>query len=519
MKKLHHGSDQIYLKSTAGDALALSARAGGREEHAQDRRDGGGHRLAHQQADAAELRGSGGHKPKTATSSSWRARVSRNAWPSFSARGLTVERPAYDERLALECEVIAHMGFPGYFLIVQDFINWGEEQRACRWVRAAARARARSSPTRCGITDLDPIPYNLLFERFLNPERVSMPDFDVDFCMDRRDEVIDYVRGKYGETSVGQIATFHLLKSRSVVRDVGRVMGMSPAGRGAHRDAGPRAGAGQERAHHRRARAGAAAQGAVRRGSAGAQSCSTPRKTLEGLTRHAGMHAAGVVISEGPLWDHVPVFCPEEDVYVTQYDKDDVEAAGLVKFDFLGLKTLTVIDIAARLIDKRPDRDGSPFDIDRDPARRRGHLRALAVRRDDERVPARVERHAGAVQAAQAGLLRGHRRRRRALPPGPARHRAWSTTSSSASTAARRSSTRTRARGDPRGHLRRHRLPGAGDADRPARWRATRSAAPTCSPRDGQEEGRGDGEAEAIFLEGALKNGHSRGATPRASSS
>ncbi|MBZ0118404.1 MAG: DNA polymerase III subunit alpha, partial [Sandaracinaceae bacterium] len=215
------------------------------------------------------------------------------------------------------------------------------------------------------ITDLDPISHGLLFERFLNPERVSMPDFDVDFCMSRRDEVIAYVREKYGEHSVGQIATFHQLKSKSVVRDVGRVLGMTPA------DAGRIASLVPDPVQGKTVPIAKAMEEEPRLKAAydedpGVKDLLDTAMSLENLNRHAGMHAAGVVISEGPLWDHVPVFCPEPGVLVTQYHKDDVESAGLVKFDFLGLKTLTVIDIAVALIDKRPDRS-TRFVIDAIP--------------------------------------------------------------------------------------------------------------------------------------------------------
>ena len=177
--------------------------------------------------------------------------------------------------------------------------------------------------------------------------------------------MIDYVREKYGRTSVGQIATFHLLKSRSVVRDVGRVMGFTPADAGRIATLVPEPVQGKsvpiDRAMKEEPRLKSLYDEDPK-----VKTLLDTAMNLENLTRHAGMHAAGVVISAGPLWDHVPVFCPEEDVYVTQYDKDDVEAAGLVKFDFLGLRTLTVLDIACQLIDRRPDRD-DPFDLDRIP--------------------------------------------------------------------------------------------------------------------------------------------------------
>lgn len=290
-------------------------------------------------------------------------------------RGYTLELPAYHERLEIELGIIESMGFPGYFLIVQDFIGWAKENRI---PVGPARGSGAGSLVAYAlrITNIDPIHHGLLFERFLNPERVSMPDFDVDFCMDRRDEVIDYVRRKYGESSVGQIATFHQLKSRSVVRDVGRVMGMSPADAGRIATLIPEPVQGKivsiEKALVQEPRLKATYQE-----DAGIKDLLDTAMQLENLNRHAGMHAAGVVISEGPLWDHVPVFCPEPGVYVTQYDKDDVEAAGLVKFDFLGLKTLTVIDIAVAIINKRPDRTGEAFDIDALPIKDRATFALL----------------------------------------------------------------------------------------------------------------------------------------------
>ncbi|HJL18011.1 MAG TPA: DNA polymerase III subunit alpha [Sandaracinaceae bacterium LLY-WYZ-13_1] len=272
---------------------------------------------------------------------------------------------SYHERLEIELGIIESMGFPGYFLIVQDFIVWAKKAGIPVGPGRGSGAGSLVAYS-LRITDLDPIHHGLLFERFLNPERVSMPDFDVDFCMDRRDGVIDYVRDKYGEQSVGQIATFHQLKSKSVVRDVGRVMGMTPADAGRIASLIPEAQGGKttpiDKALEEEPRLKATYEE-----DPGVKDLLDTAMQLENLNRHAGMHAAGVVISEGPLWDHVPVFTPEPDVYVTQYDKDDVEAAGLVKFDFLGLKTLTVIDIAVGLIDKRPDREGRPFDINAIP--------------------------------------------------------------------------------------------------------------------------------------------------------
>ncbi len=277
-------------------------------------------------------------------------------------RGETFDDNLYHGRLELELDVILKMGFAGYFLIVQDFINWAKDNGV---PVGPGRGSGAGSLVAWAlrITDLNPITHGLLFERFLNPERVSMPDFDIDFCMDQRDRVIQYVREKYGAESVGQIATFHQLKSRSVVRDVGRVMGMTPGEAGLIATMIPEPVQGKSIAIQDALEREPRLKTAYEQDRQARDLLDTAQE-LENLTRHAGMHAAGIVISEGQIWDHVPVFCPEKGVYVTQYHKDDVEAAGLVKFDFLGLRTLTVIDIATRLIDKRPDHQGTPFKIE-----------------------------------------------------------------------------------------------------------------------------------------------------------
>jgi DNA polymerase III subunit alpha len=364
MKRLHHGSDQIYLKPAA-EMLQRFRHVDNASKNTL--------KIAEMTAGSC----SPTQKPMLpsfplpagTTEDEHFVRLAKEGLEKrldeFRARGQTPNAEEYSQRLELECGVIAQMGFAGYFLIVQDFINWGKNNGVPVGPGRGSGAGSIAAYA-LGITDLDPIPYNLLFERFLNPERVSMPDFDVDFCMDGRDRVIDYVRRTYGATSVGQIATFHLLKSRSVVRDVGRVMGFSP------QDAGRVASLVPEPVQGKSVPIPEALEQEPRLKAlydedAKVHELLDTAITLEGLTRHAGMHAAGVVISQGPLWDHVPVFCPEEGVYVTQYYKDDVEAAGLVKFDFLGLKTLTVIDIAVKLIARRPDMKDSDFRLDRVP--------------------------------------------------------------------------------------------------------------------------------------------------------
>ena len=427
----------------------------------------------------------------------------------FEATGKTVDREAYRTRLDWEADVIAKMKFPGYFLIVWDFIRYAKENGIPVGPGRGSGAGSLVAYA-MRITDLDPIPYNLLFERFLNPERVSMPDFDVDFCMDRRDQVIAYVQKKYGEESVGQIATFAELKAKSVIKDVARCIGISPVEAQVIANLIPRKTPAEtytiaeslELEPKLKARFDTEER---------TRELLTQSMKLEGLTRHAGKHAAGIVISEGPLWDHVPVYRDEKSgAYVTQYYKDDVEQAGLVKFDFLGLKTLTVLDIAQRLINGRPDlrrqteaeeAEGAEaalgtFDLADDPHGRQSHLPAPRLGRNEGRLPARVERHAAALQGSPRRLLRGHRRRRRALSPRPARHghgeelrrqQEWARADPEDAPARRR---------HHRADVRRHRLPRAGHADRAGARGLLARRRRSPPPRDGQEEARGDGEAE-----------------------
>jgi len=280
----------------------------------------------------------------------------------LAARGVSFDPDKYRERCDVELGVIRKMGFSGYFLIVWDFINWAKDHGIPVGPgRGSGAGSCVAYAMR--ITDIDPLEFKLLFERFLNPERVSMPDFDVDFCMNRRDEVIKYVQSKYGTDRVGQIATFHQLKARGVIRDIARVMeipfaeadklaklvpdpvqGKSPPVREAIEAEPELKKLYNESALHRELLDIAA--------------------SLEGLNRHAGMHAAGVVIAEEPLWSYVPCFRGQNGEIVTQFAMKEAEKAGLVKFDFLGLKTLTVIQTAVRLINQqRPP--GDPLDITR----------------------------------------------------------------------------------------------------------------------------------------------------------
>ncbi|MGC2029242.1 MAG: DNA polymerase III subunit alpha [Steroidobacteraceae bacterium] len=257
-------------------------------------------------------------------------------------------RAAYQARLDLELGVICSMGFAGYFLIVADFIRWARDNGVPVGPGRGSGAGSLVAYV-LGITDLDPIEHDLLFERFLNPERVSMPDFDVDFCMEGRDRVIEYVANKYGRDRVSQIITYGTLAAKAVVRDVGRVLGhnygyvdkiakLIPFEIGITLDKALE----QEEELKR-----------LYEGDSDVRELIDLARTLEGLARNAGTHAGGVVIAPSVLTDFTPLYCEEGSTTpVTQFDKDDVEAAGLVKFDFLGLRTLTIIDWAVRDINR-----------------------------------------------------------------------------------------------------------------------------------------------------------------------
>jgi DNA polymerase III subunit alpha len=275
-------------------------------------------------------------------------------YPSDETRN--AERPRYLERSEFEIKTIVKMGFPGYFLIVADFIQWAKNNGVPVGPGRGSGAGSLVAYS-LDITDLDPLKYNLLFERFLNPERVSMPDFDIDFCQDGRDRVINYVREKYGNESVGQIATFGTMAAKAAVRDCGRVLDMpytfvdgvaklipfmpgkwitltKPEKRDANtivaREAEPLLVQREEQEEDVAALLALAEQ-------------------MEGLPRNVGMHAGGVLIAPGKLTDFCPLYSQDSDsAMVSQFDKDDVEAVGLVKFDFLGLTTLTILDWTIR---------------------------------------------------------------------------------------------------------------------------------------------------------------------------
>ena len=256
------------------------------------------------------------------------------------------QRKTYDERLQIELDVINGMGFPGYFLIVADFIQWAKDNKVPVGPGRGSGAGSLVAYA-LKITDLDPIDLDLLFERFLNPERVSMPDFDVDFCMDKRDSVIDYVARTYGRDSVSQIITYGSMAAKAVVRDVGRVLGhpygfIDRVAKMIPMDLGMTLTKALDESEDLKA---------AYADDEEVTDLIDMAKQLEGIKRNAGKHAGGVVIAPGKLTEFSPLYCEADGSnLVTQYDKDDVEAAGLVKFDFLGLRTLTIIDWALQTI-------------------------------------------------------------------------------------------------------------------------------------------------------------------------
>ncbi|MGO2958696.1 MAG: DNA polymerase III subunit alpha [Acetobacter sp.] len=268
------------------------------------------------------------------------------AWEGLEKRlsGVTMDeetRKTYNERLAFELDIISKMGFPGYFMIVADFIQWGKQHNIPVGPGRGSGAGSLAAWA-LTITDIDPIPFNLLFERFLNPERVSMPDFDIDFCQDRRDEVIAYVRREYGADRVAQIITFGKLQARAAVRDVGRVLGL-PYGM-VNRVAELIPNNPAKPTTLKDAIAGEPKLQEMRDNDEALRRLLEIGQQIEGLFRHASTHAAGVVIGDRPLVELVPLYRdPKSDTLVTQYNMKFVEQAGLVKFDFLGLTTLTIL--------------------------------------------------------------------------------------------------------------------------------------------------------------------------------
>ncbi len=280
------------------------------------------------------------------------------------------------------------------------------------------QAPVRWSPTRSGITDLDPLVHDLLFERFLNPERISMPDFDVDFCMEKRDLVIDYVARTYGRDQVSQIITYGSMAAKAVVRDCGRVLGHGYGFVDSIAKLVPMT-------------LGITLPDALKEEPQLKQRYDEEEDTralldlamsLEGIKRNAGKHAGGVVIAPSPLTDFTPLFCEAGGgSIVTQFDKDDVETIGLVKFDFLGLRTLTIIDWALKTINAQRAEEGEePIELEKLPMDDPVAFRLAAGLPDHRGIPAGIARHERPDPQTGAGQLRRDRRAGGAVPPGPA---------------------------------------------------------------------------------------------------
>lgn len=269
-------------------------------------------------------------------------------------------RPEYDERLDVELNVINQMGFPGYFLIVMEFIQWSKDNGVPVGPGRGSGAGSLVAYA-LKITDLDPLEFDLLFERFLNPERVSMPDFDVDFCMEKRDQVIDHVAQMYGRDAVSQIITFGTMAAKAVIRDVGRVLG-HPYGfvDRISKLVPPDPGMTLDKAFEAEPQLPE-----IYEADEEVKALIDMARKLEGVTRNAGKHAGGVVIAPTKITDFAPLYCDAEgNNPVTQFDKNDVEYAGLVKFDFLGLRTLTIINWALEMINpRRAKKNLEPIDI------------------------------------------------------------------------------------------------------------------------------------------------------------
>lgn len=274
-------------------------------------------------------------------------------------------RKPYDERLKHELDIILSMGFPGYFLIVMDFIRWAKANGVPVGPGRGSGAGSLVAYA-LNITDLDPLHYELLFERFLNPERVSMPDFDIDFCIEGRDRVIDYVASKYGREAVSQIITFGTMAAKAVVRDVARVQGKSYGLADKISKLIPKTpGISLAQALEQEALLNDLLNNPDNMDYEDANEIWEMALKLEGITRNVGKHAGGVLIAPTRITDFTAIYCDEDGHRVSQFDKDDVEAAGLVKFDFLGLRNLTVISAAVRNINARRVKENqAPIELD-----------------------------------------------------------------------------------------------------------------------------------------------------------
>ncbi len=393
----------------------------------------------------------------------------------------------YDRRLEYEIEMIKQMGFPGYLLIVWDFIRYAREQGI---PVGPGRGSAAGSLVAWSmrITDVDPIDFDLIFERFLNPERISMPDIDVDFCERRRSEVIEYVTRKYGRENVAQIITFGTMKAKAVVRDVGRALDMPYADVDRIAKQIPPA---LDMTLDK-----ALAENPVLKDMAAkdtkVKEVLDIGRRLEGMSRHASVHAAGVVIAPGPITDYAPLYKGQRDELTTQWNMKEVERVGLLKMDFLGLSTLTLIDDALKEIKRT---EGVDLDIDSIPLDDREDLPGVPGRRRLRHLPVRELGDAGAAAQGETDAPRRPDRAERALPPRAAQERHGRRLGRAQAGQARSEIRAGTARADSLGYVWRHRLSGTGDAHRAGGGGLHARPGRRAPQGHGQERSQGHGEA------------------------
>ena len=420
----------------------------------------------------------------------------------------------YERRMVYEIAMIKQMKYAGYFLIVWDFIRFARENGIP--VGPGRGSAAGSVVAWClKITDVDPIEFDLIFERFLNPERVSLPDIDIDFCERRRGEVIDYVTRKYGRENVAQIITFGTMKAKAVVRDVGRVLDMPFADVDKVAKLIPPA---LDMTLDKALEESPGLKELFTRDPKVKELLDIGRR-LEGMTRHASVHAAGVVIAPRPITEFAPLYKGKQDEITTQWAMKEIERVGLLKMDFLGLSTLTLLDDALAELKRT---DGIAIDLERAAAERRGRARRRgqgaraqglpAVLRGPHRrrLPVRVVGHARDAAQGQAAALRRPDRAERALSARPAAGRGRRRLHRPQARARRHQVRGQEARAGPARHLRGDRLPGAGHAHRARPRRLLDGRSGSAAQGHGQEGSQGHGQ-DARALRGRLGRARAAG--------
>ena len=442
--------------------------------------------------------------PEGETEVSW---FRKEVWPGWTAASPAATTRRAQTRAEYEMGIIEQMGFCGYFLVVADFIMWAK-RNGIRVGPGRGSAAGSIVSYAMGITDLDPIRFDLMFERFLNPERVSMPDIDIDFDERRRGDVIRYVTEKYGDDRVAQIITYGTIKAKAAVKDSARVLGFPYALGDRITKAFPPMVLGRdiplscvfEPDHPRYGEAGEIR--ALYEAEAEVKQVLETARGLEGLIRQAGVHAAGVIMSSEPLLDHIPVWKrPADGAIITQFDYPSCEDLGLLKMDFLGLRNLTILDDALAGHHGQQGRHDRPRDA---RPGRQGHLRPAGQGRHARGIPARRRADAGAAALDAARPVRRHLGRERAVPARPdGRERAQRLRRPQDGPQARRADSpraRRAAGRHPRRHLRRDRLPGAGAPHRAEAGRVLRRQGGPAAQGDGEEEEGDPGQGVRAVL-------------------